>query len=109
MKKTLLTLLALLMVTSLIMSACAPKEPELTAGEAAMLPFGGQAPPATGAELVEALDGKYEGTVVTMVGPFTDADAVKFEDSVKSFEDQYLRQLWRSKRQFGRVNGTKCS
>jgi alpha-glucoside transport system substrate-binding protein len=87
MKKTLLTLLALLMVTSLIMSACAPKEPELTAEEAAMLPFGGQAPPATGAELVEALDGKYEGTVVTMVGPFTDADAVKFEDSVKSFED----------------------
>ena len=40
-----------------------------------------------GQELADAYAGMYKGTVVTMAGPFTDADAVKFEDSVKAFED----------------------
>ena len=30
--------------------------------------------------------GKYKGTEVTMAGPFTDNDAVKFDESVKDFE-----------------------
>jgi alpha-glucoside transport system substrate-binding protein len=48
--------------------------------------------PAVGAQaggtsaLADALAGKYKGTVVTMAGPFTDNDAVKFDDSVKDFE-----------------------
>jgi alpha-glucoside transport system substrate-binding protein len=53
-------------------------------------------PPATGGtdyskvgpELVEAMDGKYSGTVVTMAGPFTDNDAVVFDASIKDFEDK---------------------
>ncbi len=40
-----------------------------------------------GQELANAYAGMYSGTVVTMSGPFTDADAVKFDNSVKPFED----------------------
>src|SRR4030042_6984027 len=39
-------------------------------------------------ELVEAMDGKDSGTVVTMAGPFTDNDAVVFDASIKDFEDK---------------------
>jgi alpha-glucoside transport system substrate-binding protein len=38
--------------------------------------------------LENALAGEYKGTVVTMAGPFTDADAVKFDESIKSFEEK---------------------
>jgi alpha-glucoside transport system substrate-binding protein len=41
-----------------------------------------------GPELVSAFQGKYKGTVVDMAGPFTDQDAVKFNQSVKDFEDK---------------------
>jgi len=38
--------------------------------------------------LSDALAGKYKGTTVTMNGPFTDNDAVKFNESVKDFESK---------------------
>ena len=38
-------------------------------------------------ELADAYGGKYKGTKVTMDGPFTDNDAIKFDASVKAFED----------------------
>lgn len=38
--------------------------------------------------LDNAMAGQYKGTVVTMAGPFTDADAVKFDESIKSFEEK---------------------
>ncbi|MBX0330961.1 ABC transporter substrate-binding protein [Oscillochloris sp. ZM17-4] len=38
-------------------------------------------------ELDDALAGKLKGTTVTMTGPFVDADAVKFADAMKSFEE----------------------
>ncbi len=38
-------------------------------------------------ELADAYAGKYKGTKVTMNGPFTDEDAVKFNNSMKAFED----------------------
>jgi alpha-glucoside transport system substrate-binding protein len=42
---------------------------------------------AAGADpLSDALAGKYKGTTVTMSGPFTDNDAVKFNESVKDFK-----------------------
>jgi len=41
-----------------------------------------------GPELAAAFQGKYKGTVVNMAGPFTDQDAVKFNQSVKDFEDK---------------------
>jgi len=40
-----------------------------------------------GQELANAYAGMYDGTVVTMAGPFTDADAVIFENSIKEFEE----------------------
>ncbi len=56
---------------------------------ASMVFAGGQqeAPAATAPKA----DGPYaevRGTVVTMSGPFTDNDAIKFEESVKSFEEE---------------------
>jgi alpha-glucoside transport system substrate-binding protein len=41
-----------------------------------------------GQELADAFAGKYKGTTVTMAGPFVDADAVAFNDSIKDFEDK---------------------
>jgi len=38
------------------------------------------------AELTAACNGELRGTVVTMSGPFTDADEVKFNESVAAFE-----------------------
>ncbi len=40
-----------------------------------------------GQELVDAFAGKYKGTKVTMFGPFTADDEVKFNNSMKSFKD----------------------
>jgi len=40
-----------------------------------------------GQELVDAFAGKYKGTKVTMFGPFESEDAVKFNNSMKSFKD----------------------
>ena len=37
--------------------------------------------------LADAYNGKMKGTVVTMNGPFTDEDAVKFNNSIKTFEE----------------------
>ena len=37
--------------------------------------------------LADAYTGKMKGTKVTMAGPFTDEDAVKFDNSMKAFED----------------------
>jgi alpha-glucoside transport system substrate-binding protein len=48
--------------------------------------------PAVGAQaggtsaLDDAFAGKFKGKVVTMAGPFTDNDAVKFDDSMKDFK-----------------------
>jgi alpha-glucoside transport system substrate-binding protein len=36
--------------------------------------------------LADAYAGKYKGSTVTMTGPFVDADAVKFNNSMKPFE-----------------------
>jgi alpha-glucoside transport system substrate-binding protein len=76
------TLLALAAVT---LSACAPaKAPAPTQAPAAE-PAAAAMP--QGQELADAYAGKYKGTKVTMAGPFTDNDAVKFDNSVKAFEE----------------------
>ncbi|NJN19356.1 MAG: carbohydrate ABC transporter substrate-binding protein [Oscillochloris sp.] len=38
-------------------------------------------------ELAAAFNGEYDGTVVTMAGPFTDEDAVKFNNAMTTFEE----------------------
>lgn len=110
MKKIFWQAFGLLVIAAMLLTACggkttpteAPAAPEATevpaapaateapaapAEPAAVRPFDGQAPPPAGKELADALAGKYAGTVVTMAGPFTDADAVKFDNSIKPFED----------------------
>jgi alpha-glucoside transport system substrate-binding protein len=44
-------------------------------------------PMVPGGDLEKAMAGEYKGTTVTLDGPFADADARKFEDSVKAFEE----------------------
>ena len=83
--KSIWKLLAILLLATLVLTACAtPTATEVPATEAPAAPT--QTFKA-GQELTDAYAGKYNGTVVTMQGPFTDADAVKFDNSVKAFED----------------------
>jgi alpha-glucoside transport system substrate-binding protein len=42
----------------------------------------------SGSPLELAMKGDYKGTKVTMFGPFVDADQVKFENSIKEFEEK---------------------
>jgi len=96
MKKTFWQLFALLLIASMLLAACggtatqAPAQPEAPAATEAATdapaPAGVEALP-QGQELANAYAGEYSGTVVTMSGPFTDADAVIFEESIKSFEE----------------------
>ena len=103
-------IIAVLMIATMMITACAPAAtqapaPAEPAAPAPAEPVATEAPAApaepapaepaapaavtyaAGQELTDAFAGKYKGTVVTMQGPFTDADAVKFDNSVKAFED----------------------
>jgi alpha-glucoside transport system substrate-binding protein len=61
-----------------------------TGGTSAAVSAGASAEGATAAgltALADAYNGALTGKVVTMTGPFVDEDAVKFDQSVKAFED----------------------
>ncbi len=61
-----------------------------TAGGAGVGPATGQpsVDAATiGPELANALNGDYQGTTVTMMGPFVDADAEKFAEAMRPFQE----------------------
>ena len=79
MYKNLWKLLAVLIIAAMALSACGPQatpEPDQ---------------PATGDEgtfLERAFAGEFTGTVVTMAGPFTDTDALKFDNSIADFEQR---------------------
>ena len=73
-------LIALLIVGSLLLSACGDQATEEPVDE-------GPQPLADGTYYERAMNGEYEGTVVTMTGPFTDEDAVNFDNSVAAFEE----------------------
>jgi len=92
------TVASLMMVSAMVLTACgpaatpAPVKTEAPATEAPMTEAPATEAPMTealpqGQELANAYAGDYDGTVVTMAGPFVDADAVKFEESIKEFED----------------------
>ncbi len=107
MRKSLWLLIALMLVVTMVATACGgaqppateqpqatqPAAPEPTKAPEQAAPEPTKAPeqPAmesTGlAELDAAYAGDYAGTVVSMAGPFTDEDAVKFNDSVAAFEE----------------------
>lgn len=71
MKKTLFILIMLLLAVSLVFIGCKKEEEEAVAAPAAE----------------EDPYAAVRGTVVTMAGPFTDNDAIKFDESIKSFEE----------------------
>jgi len=107
------TLLSLLLALMLVLVACGGGAQEATPTEAAVeAPTEEAAPEATeeaapageeevapaetgeaafpvmaGGALETALTGEYDGAVVTVDGPFADADTVKFEQSVVAFEE----------------------
>jgi alpha-glucoside transport system substrate-binding protein len=101
MKKLSWRILLTLVMAGAILAACAPATPAATeeateAPEATEEPVATEEPteappavnvPPAGEELAKAYAGEYSGTTVTMAGPFTDNDAVKFDASVKAFED----------------------
>jgi len=90
--------LALTLVFAMVLGACTGGEevtevveptavPEATAAEpSGEMPEVGF-PVIPGGYLEKALAGEYTGTTVVVDGPFADADAVKFEQSVKAFEE----------------------
>lgn len=92
MKKTIFTIFVILLVGGMLFSACAPAAPE-PVEEAPVEEAPAEEEEATvdplpqGQELADAYAGMYDGTVVSMSGPFTDADAVKFDESIVAFED----------------------
>lgn len=60
------------------------EEPEMAEEPA---PAEADFPVIPGGELEKALAGEYSGTTVIVDGPFADADTVKFEESVRAFEE----------------------
>ncbi len=91
MKRYVWSVVSVLILAALLLSACAPAATP-TAAPAAPVATSAPAAPAKpaasspGAEYDQALNGAYKGKVVTMTGPFVDADQVKFEDAIKAFE-----------------------
>lgn len=100
--KKLFVMLAVLVLATLLLAACGRSTPaptaaptaaatEAPAAEATTAPVA-EAPEVDfpvipGGFLEKALAGEYKGTTVTMDGPFADEDKVKFEQSMKPFEE----------------------
>ena len=95
--KKMFKVFALMIVLSFAIIACqpaAPAEPvepvepaEPVAPAEPAEPVAAMEVQPAGEELMNAVEGMYSGTVVTMAGPFTDADAVKFDESIRRFEE----------------------
>ena len=97
MKKVFWQTFALLVVASMILSACGAPAPAATEAPVAATEapavateapaVATEAPAATGTLLERAYAGEFSGTVVTATGPFVDADAQKFDATMASFEE----------------------
>ena len=88
-KKIFFQLIAAFVFSVFILTACNTPTPEAT--KETKPAKAETTKEASGSEaqtfLEKAYAGEYKGTVVSMTGPFTDEDAVKFANSVKAFED----------------------
>ncbi len=107
LNRKLWSLLSLLLILALVLVACGSNEPaetpeettgETTVEEPAATPVVEEPtaeepmaevdfPVMPGGALEQALKGDLAGTVVTVDGPFADADIVRFDKSMKPFED----------------------
>ena len=103
MKRSILTILALLVAVSMILAACAPKAtptpvpPTPVPPTATPKPAEPTKPPevkpeapfpmASGGYLERAVAGEYAGATVVVDGPFTDIDEVLFNQSMDPFEE----------------------
>ena len=97
MKRSGFSILALLLVASMILAACGATPEPTTAPE----PTKAAAEPTKAAEpapevgfpvmpggyLEKAIAGEYTGKTVTVDGPFTNPDDVRFAESMKAFQD----------------------
>ncbi|GAB4496140.1 MAG: ABC transporter substrate-binding protein [Anaerolineales bacterium] len=77
---------AILMIFAMVLAACTPAPTATPAPEVKPTDKPVEQPAAAGSFLDRAYAGEFKGTVVTMTGPFTDEDAVKFNNSVADFE-----------------------
>jgi alpha-glucoside transport system substrate-binding protein len=99
--KSLYRLVSAIAASAMVLAACAPAatptavptdvpaEPTATpttATEPTAAPTSEPAP--SGTFLERAMAGEFKGTAVTASGPFTDEDAVKFNATIKDFEDK---------------------
>ncbi len=109
------TILSIVLLLAMVLSACAPAAtptaapvvPTTPPAQPTAAPVQPTAAPTTamvepttapattttdyskvGPELAAAFTGKYTGTTVTMAGPFTDQDAVKFDEFGQGFREQ---------------------
>jgi alpha-glucoside transport system substrate-binding protein len=93
-------LLALVLMAALVLSACQPQatptpepeEPETTEPvaepeEPEVVTPEGDFPYLPGGYLEMALNGEFAGTTVTLDGPFTDPDDIRFAESMAAFEE----------------------
>ncbi|OUM94164.1 MAG: ABC transporter substrate-binding protein [Thermobacillus sp. ZCTH02-B1] len=95
MKRRGFSLLAFFMAVVLVLTACGGgKSDNRNAGNADSGANAGNsggnsdAGAPTGSYLQQAYDGAFKGKVVTMYGPFVDADEMKFNESIKEFEEK---------------------
>lgn len=107
MHKKFWTILVVLLVTALFSAACGapapPAEPAAEEAQEAEAPAAAEeaaeeaeaaeesaaaSDPASGSYYERALAGEFDGTVVTIFGPFADQDEVKFLNSIADFEEQ---------------------
>ncbi len=75
MKNKVWQLIAVLAIFTMVIAACTP----------AATPTAAPTAEAMGSYLDRAMAGEFKGTTVSMAGPFTDEDAVKFNNSMQDF------------------------
>jgi alpha-glucoside transport system substrate-binding protein len=88
--KSLYRLVSAVAAGAIVLAACAPATTPTAAPQPTQPPAvePTSAPPAgTGSYYERAMAGEFKGTKVTATGPFVDADAQKFDATMKAFED----------------------
>lgn len=85
-----MTILSVLLILTLALTACGTGSVDTASNNEpqSQEPSQEQEKTTEGTYLEQAYAGKFKGTKVTIFGPFADADQVKFENSIKEFEEK---------------------